>query len=1180
MSQNQLKDHSFFKFTTSRPVAITMIVIGILVFGWLSYGQLSLDLMPDITYPSLTVRTEFAGAAPEEVETSVSRPIEEALGVVTNLVSISSISKAGQSDVIMEFNWDTDMDEAISEVREKLDLVFLPDDADKPIILKYDPSLDPILRLGLTGGPDLFYNRYVAEEEIKRALETVDGVAAVKVKGGFEEEIRVELSEDKISLMGLDIQQIRQRLAQENVNLAGGELKEGQSEYIVRTLNEFKNIEEIANIKLGLQGGREVRLKDLGRVFRTHKDRQIITRLNHRESVELEVYKEGDANIVEVARNVRNKVFGTPEQQAFVANMLKKEKEVTTPKEPEKKEVKSSKGKRGGRRGKAFQEAMLKRKMTDFITYSLPKGLNIDLLTDRSVFIENSINEVKNTALIGGVLAVLVLFLFLGNLSSTVIVGLSIPISIVATFTPMRLFDVSLNIMSLGGLALGIGMLVDNSIVVIESIYRCREEGDSYVDSVVRGTGEVGAAVAASTLTTIAVFFPMVFVEGVAGQIFGDLALTVVFSLLASLGVALFFIPMLASRKFQPPSVQQGADHPKDFYKNFRSIAQMIESLRSFKSSFGKAGNGLKIALGVLAPVWLAYVLVRFLLYIALELAGKLATTAMILLGAIFGLIKLLWEKVLSKIAGFFVQLFNRGFRKVYDFYPQVLDWALKNKGTVLMASIIPFLFAVLIIFPRLGSELIPAVHQNEFNVELSLPIGTPVETTAEVVRPIEEMILDIPEVQQISTVAGVDLTKISDSESGEHTAKITVILKPNNDPVGVEERVLADIRNRLSNYSGIAFQISRPVLFSFKTPIEVEIKGYNLTALTTVSSEAVEALSRVPGLTDVKSNMQRGNPEVQIIYDRNRLAYFGLNILDVANIVRNKVRGDVATEFKKQDRRIDVLVRVRDEDRASIARLRRLNINPGGSAIPLESVAKIEINEGPSEIRRINQERSAVIMANIAGRDLSSVSEDVYQTLRNLDMPADFSFEITGQNKEMEVSLNSLRLALLLAIFMVYIVMASQFESFVHPFVILFTVPFALIGVLLTLWVFRIPLNIMVFLGLIMLAGIVVNNAIVLVDYINQLRRKGLSKEEAIKQAGQARLRPILMTTLTTVLGLLPMALGLGEGAEIRTPMAVTVIAGLLSATVLTLVVIPTVYAIFERGETAAASGEEALAK
>ncbi|NOX37240.1 MAG: efflux RND transporter permease subunit [Calditrichaeota bacterium] len=1156
---------SIFKFTTTRPVAIFMIVTGIIVFGWLSYNQLSLNLMPDITYPSLTVRTEYPGAAPEEVETTITRPIEEALGVVTNLVSISSISKAGQSDVILEFNWDTDMNQAITEVREKLDLVFLPQDAEKPIILRYDPSLDPIIRLGLTGGPDLFFTRYVAEETIKRALETVDGVAAVKVIGGLEEEIRVELDEQKITLMGLDIQQIRQRLAQENVNLAGGELKEGQTEYIVRTLNEFRSIEEIADIRLGFQSGRELRLKDIGRVYRTHKDRQIITRLNGQESVELEIYKEGDANIVEVARRVKDKIFGTPQQRAYVARLKAR---ADQPEKPEEKKARPGTRMTREERRKMFREQMMKREMTNFIQYNLPEGLQIHLLTDQSIFIQSSIDEVKKTAIQGGLLAILVLFLFLNNMRTTLIVALAIPISIIATFAPMRLFDVSLNIMSLGGLALGIGMLVDNSIVVTESIFRCREEGDDLITAVIRGTSEVGAAVTASTLTTIAVFFPIVFVKGVAGQIFQDLALTVVFSLLASLGVALFVIPMLASRNFQLTPIAT-RESPADFLKHFSSIPQFRMAWTTLLLSLKNGRPLLRLLRILLFPFRAGYILLRFIIFFALNLISKLITLMLFALGLLIKGILWLLQTVLSPPTQWILKHFQRGMQRIYAIYPRMIQWALQNKFQVILAALIPFFLVLFVLLPRLGSELIPEVHQGEFNVEITLPVGTPVETTVQTIAPIEQMILEEPHVEKIATVAGFDLTKINDSEAGEHTAKITVTLKPGGDRIQAEEETVANIREKLNQLSGVTYKISRPVLFSFKTPIEVEIKGYNLQALASLSRQAVEIMSRIPGISDVKSNIQSGNPEVQIIYDRQRLAYYGLNILEVANIVRNKIRGDVATQFKQEDRRIDILVRLREEDKASLDQLRRINVNPNGDIpIPLESVAQIVVNEGPSEIRRIDQQRSALILANVVGRDLASVSADVYAALQQLDLPPDFTVDITGQNKEMEVSLNSLKLALLLAIFMVYIVMASQFESLVHPFVILFTIPFALIGVVLVLWLMGIPLNIMVFLGLIMLAGIVVNNAIVMVDYINQLRRRGLPKNEAIQQAGLARLRPILMTTATTVLGLFPMALGLGDGAEIRTPMAVTVIAGLISATVLTLIVIPTVYALFERGD------------
>jgi HAE1 family hydrophobic/amphiphilic exporter-1 len=723
--------------------------------------------------------------------------------------------------------------------------------------------------------------------------------------------------------------------------------------------------------------------------------------------------------------------------------------------------------------------------------------------------------------------------------------------------------------MSLGGLALGIGMLVDNSIVVSESIFRCREEGDAFVPAVVRGVKEVGGAVTASTLTTIAVFFPMVFVEGVAGQIFGDMALTVVFSLLASLGVALFFIPMLASRQIEITKIAKTSRTPKEFFFHFESIDQLRSQIGSYLNSYRKASFIRKVLLILLTPFWLSFILLRFLIFLLLNSISKLFTSFILLLGGIITLFTFIFNKSFSKPIKTMLAYFDRGFQVINNFYPSVIDWALNNKGSVIALSVIPFLLIIFILLPALGSELIPEVHQGEFYVELTLPVGTPVEKTVELIEPVEIFLNENELVERTATVGGVDLTKISDREAGEHTAIITTKLKSTRNPVKTEERVIRDVRNKLRDMVGIDYKISRPVLFSFKTPIEVEIKGYNLQNLARISKETVKAVSQIEGVYDVKTNLQTGNPEVQIIYDRAKLAYYGLNILDVANLVRNKVRGDIATQFKQEDRRIDIRVKIREIDKESIQQLKRLNINPDGDIpIPLESIARITIEEGPSEIRRINQQRSAVVMANIAGRDLFNVSSDIFLKLQDMDWPAEFTFEITGQNKEMEVSLGSLQLALLLAIFMVYIVMASQFESFLHPFVILFTVPLALIGVVIVLYIIGIPINIMVFLGLIMLAGIVVNNAIVLVDYINQLRKKGLTKLDAIRQAGQARLRPILMTSATTVLGLLPMALGWGDGSEIRTPMAITVIAGLISATLLTLVVIPTVYAIFEKGE------------
>ncbi len=1265
---------TFFKFTTERPVAILMVVIGISVFGYISYQQLPLNLMPDMTYPSLTVRTEYEGTAPEEIETTISRPVEQELGVVNNLVSISSISKAEQSDVILEFTWDTDMDKATSDVREKLDQVFLPQDADRPLILRYDPSLDPIMRLGLYGDASLTYLRYLADEEIKRNLETVEGVAAVKVKGGLEEEIRVELNEQKLTLINMDIQLVRDRLAQENINLAGGNLKEGQTEYLVRTLNEFKTVREIQEVVIGRFNDVDIKIKDVASVYRTGKEREIITRIEGKESVEIEIFKEADANIVAVADRVKDRLYGTPEQQAFVLQLKergKKAKEAKGKKEEQKKASPPQRGPGGRRPGMILQQ------MTNFLTYSLPQGIQIETLSDQSIFIRNSIDEVKNTAIMGGLLAIIVLFIFLRRLAPTLIIGLAIPISIVATFAPMKIFNVSLNIMSLGGLALGIGMLVDNSIVVLESIARCRDEGDDMITATIRGVGEVGGAVIASTLTTIAVFFPIVFVEGVAGQIFGDLALAVVFSLLASLAVALFLIPMLSSRRMEV--FMHGADmhsipkrfildydiktkideiftedHPKyaigrsldiiilifksiltwvikslkviialilslskqilcfamtlfqpllwmirfikDDYKHsqfninlsqkadiygfnflndiwqeylvFNATTEIYSDLRKIKLSFHLQPVWKFIIKIIILPFQLFYFFIKYLVYTVAEIIFRIIHAFLMLLALFIYMIVLAMRLIFTPISKIVVFLFDKSYLVVDKAYPNILKKSLDNKYIVMGVVIVLFLFSVYVIAPRLGSELIPEVHQGEFYVELTYPVGTPVEKTDERTRPIAEMIKQISGVKKVAVASGTDKSATTETDEGEHTSRITVSLSATTNLEREEERIISDIRSRMTDYSGVQSNIARPAIFSFKTPIEVHIKGYNLAALQRLSRQMETTMSEIPGVEDAKASLQRGNPEVQIFYDRTVLARYGLNVLSVAAIVRNKVRGDVATEFKDEDRKIDILVRLREEDKESIDDLRRMIINPGAERpISLQAVADIRVNEGPSEIRRIDQQRTAVITANVApGADLKTVSQKIYDTIGKLNIPSDFAFEIAGQNKEMETSLNSLMMALALAIFLVYIVMASQFESLIHPFIIIFTIPLALIGVFIFLYFLGIPLSIVVFLGMIMLAGIVVNNAIVMVDYINHLRASGMEKIQAIIQGGKIRLRPILMTTATTVLGLLPMALGMGDGAEIRTPMAITVIIGLISSTVLTLVVIPTVYALVDR--------------
>jgi len=1132
-------------FATSRPVAILVVFLAAFVFGVLSLFRLPLTLMPELTYPTLTVRTEYAGAAPEEVENDVSRPIEEELGVIGGLRRIHSVSRAGISDVALEFAWDVDIDDVTQEVLERLDRVMLPQETERPLILHYDPQLDPVLELSLTGVGERFEGeeglrrlRRIAELEVKRQIEPVKGVAAARVRGGLEEEIHVLLEEEQLRRTGLSIEQVIERLRQENVNLAGGTLKEGRTEYLVRTLNEYADVSEIGDTVVALFEGREIRVRDLGRVERTHKDREIATRTDGGESVQIEVFKEGDANVVRLAHDIRA-LLGETDPAALAAA------------------ASARPGKDGGTGGDA--PGGLAAGLYE------SEGAILQISADRSVFIEESIREVRSTAVFGGILAVFVLYVFLRRAVPTAIVAVSIPISLAITFAPMHMLGVSLNIMSLGGLALGVGMLVDSSIVVLESISRCREEGDDVETAAVRGTAEVKGAVFASTLTSIAVFAPMVFVEGIAGQAFGDLGLAVVVSLLASVAVALYFIPMLAALgKRGPASADPGETDPaspriRAFWRDlrrFRTPATVIADARRLRG-WGWAT--------VIAPV---YLLLRLVFGTIAELVGKILLGAILALAALFGLGGRAFGRwVLRPI----LWLPVRGFQAVLDVslrtYPALLRRMLGRPGlvTVAMAAC---LWGTWEMGTRLGSELLPEVHQGEFTVEVALPVGTPIERTDAILTPVERAILDeAGSIRSLLLTLGYDSATSQRSDEGEHTARFKVLLDDDARGAEREEAVIARLRQRFAAIPDLDVRVVRPVLFSTRTPIEVEIRGDRLRDLKDVADRARTLLHGLPELADVESTLRAGAPEVQIIYDRERLARYGLDLGGVARLVRDKVKGFEATRYNLKDRRIPIVVRLALDDRETVDEIRDIDVNPGGERpIPLSAVARVALGEGPSEVRRVDGQRVAVLQANIASGSLSDAVERIDETLRaGIAWPAGMDFAISGQNEEWQRSRSSLWLALGLSIFLVYVIMAAQFESLVHPFVIMLTIPMAFVGSLAALHLLGMTLSIVVFLGMIMLAGIVVNNAIVLVDYINRLRARGLGLHDAIVEAGRVRLRPILMTTATTVLGLLPMALGLGEGAELRTPMAVTVITGLISSTVLTLLLIPTLYAAIE---------------
>ena len=1022
---------SIVAFAVQRRVTVLMIALAVVAFGGISFSRLTLDLLPDISYPSFTIQTEFPDTAPGEVENLVTRPVEETVGVLRGLQEIHSVTRAGVSEVTLEFSWGTDMDELSMEVREKLDRLVLPDEAEDPIVLRYDPALDPILRLGLTGSDDLALLRRVAEKEVKESLETREGVAAAEVKGGEEEEIQIDLDQGRLASLGLTPQDVGEVLAASNINRPGGRLESIENQYLVRTLNEFDTLEEIEQIPINAPGQAPIRLADVATVTWGAKEREEITRVNGEESVEIAIFKEGDANTVVVAD--------------VVAETL------------------------------------------EFVRRELPEGMELTLLFDQSRFIRQSIAEVRNALLIGGLLAILVLWFFLRDGRPTLIIATAIPLSIVATFVLMYRLGVSLNIMSLGGLTLGIGMLVDSSIVVLEAIHRKHRAGLSRAVAAIEGTKEVGGAVLASVLTTVAVFFPIVFVEGVAGQLFRDQALTVTFSLLASLVVSISLIPMLSSlgKKDEgagPAPASQGPEEPEE-----KSLGSLSET------------------------------------------------------------------------------------------YDRVLRSALRRKGLTLGVAGGLFVLS-LVLLPLLGSELIPPLSEGEFHFEAVLPEGTPLAATDRVIQRMETLAAEEPGVATTFSTVGSRLVSggLSLKTKDENLGQINVVLADRADDRG-EEETAERLRSSFEKIPSLRSKLGRPSFFSLKTPVEAVFYGENLEDLRDYSLNLLPEIREIDGLTDVRASLESGNPELTVRFDRDRLAAFGLSIRDVSATLHDRVNGVVVSRFREADRHIDIRVRNRVEDRETIGDIENLVVaHRNGIPVTLAAVATIEPARGPAEIHRIQQSRAAVLSGEVSGRSLGAVIRDLERTVAQSPPPAGITFELAGQNEEMERSFSSLRFALILAIFLVYLVMAGTFESLTHPFIILFTIPLALVGVVLGLLIGGFTISVISLIGTIFLAGVVVNNAIVLVDAINRFRRAGLEKTEAIVRAGNVRLRPILMTTLTTVLGLLPMAIGFGEGAELRQPLAVVVSFGLVASTALTLLVVPAVYALVPSRVRTRAEDEE----
>lgn len=1079
------------RFSVNRPVTITMIFLGVALLGFISWKRLPQELFPPITYPQLTVVTLYGNAAPEEMENLITKPLEEAIGTVKDLKKIKSISREGVSMVTAEFDWGTNMGFAHLELREKIDPVkeLLPLESEDPTILPVNPFSRPIMILSVTGQETPRELLKIARR-IKDKIEKVTGVASATISGGKEREILVEVDQGRLQASRISILSVVEALKNSNLNYPAGTTKGKLYEYLIRTMGEFKTVSEIKDTVVEVdtiksskrprklsreeeeselyEEKRLILLSDLATVKDTLKEDKSYSRHNGRDNISLAIQKQAEANTIQTAKRIR----------ASLENLM----------------------------------------------LSLPREINLDVIYDESIFIKKSIMGVRNAAFIGGVLAFFVLYIFLKSLRVSAIICTSIPLSIMVVFSLMYFKGISINMMSLGGLALGVGMLVDNAIVVIENIFRHQQTGLPQKEAAVKGAEEVSEAITSSTLTTIAVFLPMLFVVGIAGQLFKDLLFAVTFSLVASLLVALTLVPRLAASR------RKG-----DTKKGVNSLFH--------NSSF--------------TP--------------------------------------------LKKT-------------RIINIYSKLLSTCLAHKS--LITIVVLALFAISFLFlSTTRKEFMPKIDQGEFIIKVNMPTGARLQVTDSVTRKIEELLRKIPEVKDITATVGSSSENVLEL-LGSHQAQVVVKLyrgelpKTTKDSSKAKTRnvrsstqvlqklkflksktrkarssaeVIQDLKSMLRKEKMVATAEIEYILeeSAFKStleaaaPVVIEIKGPRLNVLKKISEEVAEEVESIPGIYGVRSSLALPSPETKVHVDKDRASIYNLSVTDIARTALIAIRGYVATKFKQEGREIDVTVRLRLEDRANVSRLRALTVHSNIDVeVPLAEVATLITGKGPSEIKRLDQQRTVLVTANIFKRSLNEIIRDIKEKLRNYQNISDYSVILSGETQKMRESFKSLRFALIFAVILVYMIMAAQFESLWQPFIIMFTLPLSLIGVGLALLVTHTSLNVIVLMGVIMLGGIVVNNGIVLIDYINRIKKEGIDTLEAVIRASKTRFRPILMTTLTTVLGLLPLALGFGEGAELRAPLAITVIGGLLTATFLTLLIIPNFYLIgeklFEKRKTA----------
>ncbi|HKM39989.1 MAG TPA: efflux RND transporter permease subunit [bacterium] len=1022
-------------FSIRRPVTICMGILVLLALGGVSLTRLPIDLLPQLNLPMAVVVSSYSGAGPEEVEQMVTRPLEAVLSTVSNVKNVMSMSSPGSSQIMVEFNWGTDMDFAALDMREKIDILsgMLPPEVERPTVYKLDPALLPIMSIGVSSeNRDLVSLKQLLEDRVINRLERIDGVAYAMLAGGPVREIKVLVDQSRLSGYDLTLHQLAQLLQSENLNLPGGSIKDGGREYVIRTTGEFRNLAEIRNVSLLTPTGVPVRLGDLAVVTETEDRSGAYSLLNGRPSLGIAVQKETGANTVQVAAKVR---------------------------------------------------AEMEKASADL------RDFNYSYTFDQSKFIKRAIGNLRNNAVVGGLLAIFILYTFLHNLRSTLIIALSIPISIIATFTLIYFNNLTLNMMSLGGFALGVGMLVDNSIVVLENIYRHRELGKNMVTAAQEGASEVGMAITASTLTTIAVFVPIVYIKGLVAEIFTQLALTVTFSLLSSLLVAMTLVPLLASRLLR---------------------IEVEQSERKHNPGHGGWGRG-------------------------------------------------------------FASRIRQLLAKVDQFYRHALAWSLEHRRAVFGLATAAFVLSM-IVLPFLGRELFPRTDAGMISATVNLPLGSALEQTGQVAELVENLFSKLPEVDTIfASVGGSELFSAGGMATYSEYATVDINLKPVRKRKRSDVELAEIIREQTEVIAGAEIAVSAQDMMGMSMlaggkPISVQVLGDDIELLETVAADIAKVVKNVPGTREVETSFEEGRPEIQIRLKRDKAASLGVTAGQVAQTVAMAIDGQVVTRYRVGGDEVDIVVQLEESQRKSITDIMGIALaSPLGFNVTLDDVADLVLEQGPSSIHRENQTRLATVSADIVGRPLGPVSNDIAQALKGFQLPEGYTVEFGGEEQMMTEAFTDLTMVLAFAVVLVYMVMAAQFESLLHPFTIMFSMPLALVGVVFGLAITGTPVSVLAAIGVIVLAGVVVNNAIVLVDYINVLRGKGLALKEAVLSAGPTRLRPILMTTLTTVLGLVPLALGIGEGGEVQAPLAITVIFGLTVSTILTLIVVPVVYTVFE---------------